>query len=298
MKQGIIDTLEIVRLSPAAVLTCCLRSDVCSGASASIHQAYGTLKERWLKKKEFFAESLKEFFNNRQKMKRVVAAVIAIIVLGITAETVFQYNRFSVCRTIVNARRADIDQEMQRRTNLMPNLRKVVNKYVIHEQRVFRYLTDTTSLGFAASMQGSTFDLANPFEKTLSRMLFAWLMWPKLKATQSVQDLVREAASTEDRIAEAKMEYNKACQVYNQYRLTFPGNFFGFIFGFDFVPYLGAGEEIMGVPSLQLRVPVIISRPNGKIEDVDVAATDPISWLKAEFLKNQISGPEGKLMGK
>jgi hypothetical protein len=61
--------------------------------------------------------------------------------------------------------------------------------------------------------------------------------------------LIKEASNTEDRIADAKKEYNKECEVYNQYLSVFPGNVFAFIYRFKPLPYIGLEEE--------LKVPVI-----------------------------------------
>ncbi len=238
--------------------------------------------------KEKLIRFQKKLFSNRRKLKWVITIVIVLVVLGLIAETIFQYNRFSAWRTIVAAKRAGVERELQRRANLMPNLVKVVNEYVVYEQRMFKYITDSGTYQLATSLTGSTLDLTNPLEKTLSRMLATVLHWPELKGTHSVQDLIKEAANTEDRIAEAKAEYNKACETYNQYRSIFPGNLFGFILGFDFVPYIGVGKETMDVPDLNLKIPGTIIMPESG--DVNSSASDPISQMKADFLKKQF-GP-------
>jgi len=235
--------------------------------------------------KEKLIRSLKNFFSNRRKLKWVIVIAAVLVLLGLLVESIFQYNRFSAWTTIINAKRANIDREMQRRANLMPNLVKVVNEYVVYEQRMFKYITDSGTYQLATSLQNSTLDLTNPLEKTLSRMLATVLHWPELKGTHSVQDLIKEAANTENRIADAKAEYNKACEVYNQYRTTFPGNIFGFIFGFKTVPYIGVGKEIMEVPDLNLRIPGTIIMPESG--DVNSSASDPVSQMKADFLKKQ-----------
>ena len=90
-------------------------------------------------------------------------------------------------------------------------------------------------------------------EKTLSRLIALAEEYPDLKATQSIQDLIKEAANTENRIADAKEEYNKAAEVYNQYRSIFPGNMFAFIYRFEALPYIGLKEELR-VPLIDLKM--------------------------------------------
>jgi LemA protein len=77
--------------------------------------------------------------------------------------------------------------------------------------------------------------------------------YPDLKATLSIQDLIKEASNTEDRIAEAKKEYNKECEVYNQYLSVFPGNVFAFVYRFKPLPYIGM-EEDLKVPLIDLKM--------------------------------------------
>ncbi|MHC4655788.1 MAG: LemA family protein, partial [Planctomycetota bacterium] len=90
-------------------------------------------------------------------------------------------------------------------------------------------------------------------EKTLSRLVALAEEYPDLKATQSIQDLIKEASNTEDRIADAKKEYNKECEVYNQYLSVFPGNVFAFVYRFKTLPYIGL-EEDLKVPVIDLKM--------------------------------------------
>jgi hypothetical protein len=63
-----------------------------------------------------------------------------------------------------------------------------------------------------------------------------------------------EASNTEDRVADAKREYNKACEIYNQFISVFPGNVFAFIYRFKFVDYIGLKEEEIDIPVIDLNI--------------------------------------------
>jgi len=87
----------------------------------------------------------------------------------------------------------------------------------------------------------------------LPRLIALAEEYPDLKASGAMQDLIAEASNTEDRIADAKKDYNKQAEVYNQYRTIVPGNLFALIFGFEAVPYIGLDEQVK-VPAIELKV--------------------------------------------
>ncbi len=193
--------------------------------------------------------------HSRRALIWAVKIVVVLVALFIAAESVFQYNRFATCHTTVGARRADVEREYQRRYNLIPNLVFAVGKYATYEQGVFYDVSEARSE--LMKMQGSELSqgqMSNLLEKALSRVV-AWSeQYPDLKATQSVQDLIMEAANTEDRVADAKREYNKACEIYNQYLSVFPGNVFAFIYRFRFIDYIGLKEEEVDIPVIDLNI--------------------------------------------
>jgi LemA protein len=183
-----------------------------------------------------------------------IRIVVVLVVLFIFAESIFQYNRLTSWHVVVSARRADLDRELQRRRNLIPNLVFAVSKYAAYEQGVFKYVSDAReALKTIRSSETSRTQANSILENTLSRLVALAEQYPDLKATQSIQDLIAEAANTENRIADAKEKYNKACEVYNQYRTIFPGNVFAFIYRFKPLPFIGV-EEDLEVPVIDLDI--------------------------------------------
>jgi LemA protein len=153
------------------------------------------------------------------------------------------------------ARRADVEREYQRRENLIPNLVFAVSKYATYEQGVFNDISEARSELMKIQNSGlSQGQMSSLLEKALSRVV-AWAeQYPDLKATQSVQDLIFEAGNTEDRVADAKKEYNAACEIYNQYESVFPGNMFAYIYGFKPIEYIGLKEEEVDIPVIDLNI--------------------------------------------
>jgi len=181
--------------------------------------------------------------------------IIAILtLLFVVAETIFQFNRLTSWNTVVMARRADVDRELKRRGNLLPNLIYAVSQYATYEQGVFRYVADAREA--LKMMQGPDVrktPASTVLERILPRLVALAEQYPDLKTSAAIQDLITEASNTENRIADAKQDYNKAAEIYNQYCTTFPGNFFAVVFDFESVGYMGLEEEVE-VPAMELNV--------------------------------------------
>ena len=233
----------------------------------NIGAAMNSKKNR--KKRRF--ENFKNALGSRRTVVWIIRIVIVLVVLFIVAESIFQFNRFASWQTKVMARRADIEREFQRRENLIPNLVYAVSRYGAYEQSVFKYVSDAReALKMIRSSETSGTQTSSLLEKTLSRLVALAEEYPDLKATQSVQDLIKEAANTEDRIAEAKGKYNETCEIYNQYLSIFPGNIFGFIYRYKSLPYMGL--EDVNVPVIDLDM----TEPETVVEEVvEVPASNP-----------------------
>jgi LemA protein len=210
-----------------------------------------TQKRGWKSRK---AAAFKRALTSRRTVIWAVRIAVVLVVLVIIAEAVFQFNRLTAWRTITIARRADVDVQLQRRENLIPNLVGAVSRYASYEQGVFKYVSDAReTLKAVRGSAASGTVVGGALENALSRLIALAEEYPDLKATQSIQDLIKAATGTEDEIARAKAEYNKACEIYNQYRTTFPGNVFGAIYRFERAAYIGLEEEVE-VPVMDLNI--------------------------------------------
>jgi len=218
--------------------------------ATNANNAGGTMDERPSRKKRRFT-AFKEALTNRRKVVWGIRIAVVLVVLFILAESIFQFNRFAAWQTKVMARQADVEREYQRRQNLIPNMVYAVSKYGAYEQGVFKHVSGVRAeLMKIQNSEISQSEISSVLEKALSRLI-AWAEeYPDLKATQSVQDLIKEAANTEDRIAEAKKEYNADCEIFNQYLSVFPGNVFAFIYRYKPLPYIGL--EDVNVPVIDL----------------------------------------------
>lgn len=238
--------------------------------AANANNGAGTTNERPRRKRRKFT-ALKKALANRRTVVWGIRIVVVLVALFVAAEAVFQFNRLTAWNVIVTARRADVDRELQRRENLIPNLVYAVSKYAVYEQAVFKDVSESRKMVKARSSETSSPEEGSELQKALFRLNALAEEYPDLKATQSIQDLIREAANTEDRIADAKGEYNKASETYNQYRTTFPGNVFAFIYRFKPLPYIGL-EEDLKVPVIDLNM---TERGGGIEKDLEVTTKNP-----------------------
>lgn len=214
-------------------------------------KAGGGMNKRPNRKKNKLA-TFKKALGSRRTAVWAIRITVVLVILFIIAESIFQFNRLASWNTVVAARRADVDREYQRRKNLIPNIVLAVSRYAAYEQGVFKHVSEVrTELKKIKSSNASSPQINNMLEKALSGLIALAEEYPDLKATNSIQDLIAEASNTEDRIADAKKEYNAKCEIFNQYISIFPGNVFAFIYRYDLLPYIGL-EEDAEVPLIDL----------------------------------------------
>lgn len=242
--------------------------------SVNVNKAGAGMNDRPNRRKTKMT-AFREAISSRKAATWAIRILVIAIVLFIAAESIFQYNLFAAWGTKVEARRADVNFELQRRENLIPNIVATVSKYAAYEQGVFKHVSEVrTELKKIRSSNSSSTQISNMIERAMSSLVALAEAYPDLKATNSIQDLIKEAANTEDRIAEVKKSYNKDCETYNQYLSVFPGNFFGWVYGYDQLPYIGLQEEVK-VPIIDLDMAGLRDNIEKEPEvNIDIATED------------------------
>jgi LemA protein len=147
-----------------------------------------------------------------------------IVVLGLAL--VFSYNRFVSQRNLIRNAFANIDTEMKRRYDLIPNLVETVKGYAAHEREVFEEVARTRAAAAATSGASPATQAAaeGPFVAALGRLFAVAENYPELKANQNFLALQSELSNTEDRIQAARRFYNANVQDYNRRVQSFPSN--------------------------------------------------------------------------
>jgi LemA protein len=176
----------------------------------------------------------------------VVAIVIIALVVLIGLGLVVSYNRFVRQRQTIRNSFANIDTELRRRYDLIPNLVETVKGYAAHEREVFEDVARTRSAAAATSGQSPATQAAaeGPFVAALGRLFAVAENYPQLKANQNFLALQAELSNTEDRIQAARRFYNANVADYNRRVGAFPSTFVAR--SFHFTP-----EEFFEIPDTE-----------------------------------------------
>ena len=186
-----------------------------------------------------------------KKLLIPIGVLIAVIVI-IAIMIVPRYNSLVNLDEEVNQKESQIETQLQRRGDLIPNLVSTVQGYASHEEEIFTDIADARSRLAGAS--GDVEELAeayNEMTSALSRLLAISENYPDLQASEQFTGLRDELAGAENRIAVARQDYNTAVQDYNRNTRTFPGNIIAGIFNFDEKPYFEADESAQDVPEVE-----------------------------------------------
>src|ERR1700736_4724467 len=183
----------------------------------------------------------------------VFVVVAALLVYGTFAGT---YNRLVQSNQQVNAAQAEVETQLQRRFDLIPNLVESTKAVLTQERTVFEALANARA-HYAGTTAGTPdrIDAANQYQSAIARLLVVVENYPVLRSNETVQGLMRELSSTENQVAFARRGYNQTVQVYDTMVQTFPTNLFASSFGFRPRPYFEAQPGAEQAPRVNLSVP-------------------------------------------
>src|SRR5215831_8150598 len=167
----------------------------------------------------------------------VVVAVLALIVLVVGGWLVGGYNSLVQSRTTVETAWAQVENVLQRRNDLIPNLVETVKGISQQEQAVFGAIADARAKMAGAKTTDEKIAAANAETSALGRLFVVVENYPELKSNQQYARLMDELSGTENRLSTERMRYNELVQTYNTLRRSFPSNITGKMFGFKEHPY-------------------------------------------------------------
>src|ERR1044071_2688589 len=158
------------------------------------------------------------------------------------------YNRFVSQEEAIKAQWAQVENQLQRRNDLIPNLVESVKGITQQEKDVFGQIAESRAKLAGAQTPEQRMAAANEQSQALARLLVVVENYPDLKSNQQFSRLMDELAGTENRIAVERMRYNERVQEYNTQRRRFPSNVTASIFGFKEHPLFNAPPEAEKVP--------------------------------------------------
>jgi LemA protein len=185
------------------------------------------------------------------KNRWVVLGIAAVVILFLGGTCVSRYNGLVKAREQTTAAWAQVQNVLQRRADLIPNLVETVKGYAAHEKEIFTAVAEARAKLLAAHQPAEAAAADGQLQSALGRLLAIAEAYPDLKANQSFLRLQDELAGTENRIAVERMRYNDEVRAYNTSLQTFPNSLFAGIGGFHAAQYFEAEAGAATVPKVQ-----------------------------------------------
>ena len=183
----------------------------------------------------------------RRTLHAVIVAIVAVTLSGCS------YNKFTTQEEAIKGAWGEVNNQLTRRNDLIPNLVETVKGYAAHEESIFKEIADSRSKLLAAKDPAETIAAANQQSSALGRLLAVVENYPNLKANEQFNRLMDELAGTENRLTVARGRYNEKIQEYNTTRRRFPSNVTAKVFSFKEYPYYEAPPSAQIPPKVDFK---------------------------------------------
>lgn len=182
--------------------------------------------------------------NNKPVILIAAAVIIALFIIG------GFYNSLNSAKIEVETQYGQVENQIQRRADLIPNLVSTVKGYMQHEEKILTEVTEARTKILNAGTPDAKNAADGELTAALGRLIAVSENYPTLKADTHFTELMREIAGSENRIAVARKDYNTAIRDYNLAVQNFPRNIFAKIFGFQPMNQFTADEDAHAVPQV------------------------------------------------
>lgn len=191
---------------------------------------------------------------DKSSKKMSTGGIIGIVILSLLLLLGFwgvsSYNNMVALRENVNAQMSNIDVQLQRRSDLIPNIVNTVKGYASHESEVLNSVTQSREKLAGASTLSEKATADAELSSSLNRLLMVVENYPNLKADTQFTALTDNLEGTENRISTARKDYNTAVQNYNRSIKSFPTVILASMFGFSESERFEATEKASEVPTV------------------------------------------------
>ena len=194
------------------------------------------------------------------KKSYIVLAIIAIIAIGIFAWFQGSYNQMVTRSETISSQWSNVENQYQRRADLIPNLVNTVKGYAEHEQNTLTQVTDARAKATQMRINFDQLDektlqkfnnMQGELSSALSRLMAISEQYPDLKANENFRDLQAQLEGTENRIAVERRKFNEEVKGDNAYIRSFPKNILAGMFGFMPKPYFEASSGAEKAPEVK-----------------------------------------------
>ena len=187
------------------------------------------------------------------KKKTLLIVLVVILVLGVSLYSFFagNYNKFVKMDVAIKAAWSQVENQLQRRYDLIPNLVETVKGYAKQEKDVLVEVTNARAKVGGAGNIPDKIAANNQLTGALSRLMVVVEKYPDLKSNQNFLKLQDELAGTENRIAVERMRYNETVKVYNEAIRSFPANMLAGMYGFKEAAFFKVDEVAKAAPKVK-----------------------------------------------
>lgn len=181
----------------------------------------------------------------------IILGVIAAVVIVLIATVAGNYNALVNKELAVESKQADIQTQLQRRADLIPNFVETVKGYTDYEQKTYQAVTEARAAVGRAQGAEDQADASAQLDSAIDIWVNAVTeAYPELKANEQFRALQDELAGTENRVAVARKDYNDAVKEYNAAVRRFPMNIFAGLFGFEKAEFFEADADAQDAPQV------------------------------------------------
>ncbi len=181
-----------------------------------------------------------------RQIRSIALTLLVVAAAGFSSGC--SYNTFVSQEEAIKAQWAQVENQLQRRNDLIPNLVETTKGIAQQEKDVFGQIAESRAKLAGAQTPDQTMQAANEQSAALARLLVVVENYPQLRSNETFNRLMDELSGTENRIAVERMRYNERIQTYNTARRQFPANITAGIFGFKEYPLFNAPPEAERVP--------------------------------------------------
>ena len=189
--------------------------------------------------------------SNALKVVLVILGVTVLLLFIVGGKLIAGYNRVITMEEDVKGKWAQVENQLKRRYDLIPNLVETVKGYATHEKEIFENIAQARTQYFQAKDLKGQIESSNRLEGALSRLLLLQERYPDLKANQSFLRLQDSLEGTENRIAVERKRYNDSVQMLNTYIRTFLGRLYALLAGVSPAQYYEIPEAEKEAPKVK-----------------------------------------------
>ncbi len=179
----------------------------------------------------------------------IIGGIVALIII-IVIIFIYYYNRFAILENRIENSASQIDVQLKKRADLVPNLIKTVSGYARHEKKIMEAVTKARADMLKATNLSSRVNAGNMLQEALGKIFAIAENYPQLRANENFLQLQQELSSIEDKVAYSRQYYNDSVLSYDNATSVFPGVFFFRIYGKQKKEYIKIKEAEKTVPKV------------------------------------------------